>query len=96
MNLFGNRGCLDCHNYGEEGGAMAPQLKGWGSTDWLIGMIRNPNDSTFYGHLGDKQVMPAFGKVEGNPQAKNLKPEVIRQIALWLRGEWYEKELDAR
>jgi hypothetical protein len=62
MNLFGAKGCLDCHNYGEVGGGMAPQLKGWGSTDWLTRMISNPNDASFYGHLGKNQTMPAFGK----------------------------------
>jgi mono/diheme cytochrome c family protein len=88
MQLFGNKGCLECHNYGEEGGGLAPQLKGWGSTDWLTRMIANPNDPSFYGHLGKNQTMPAFGMVEGNEQAKNLDPAVIREIARWLRGEW--------
>jgi ubiquinol-cytochrome c reductase cytochrome b subunit len=92
--LFANYRCTECHLYYGQGDASegtAPKLDGWHSERWLMGMIGNPSDEAYYGHLGKDQEMPAFGKVKNDPHAKNLDPAVIREIARWLRGEWYER-----
>jgi ubiquinol-cytochrome c reductase cytochrome b subunit len=95
LEIFGTHGCTECHKYHtEEGSGQAPALDGWGSTDWLMGMIANPAGQGFYGHLEDKQEMPAFQpllekRLKDQPATKELPPkEVIREIARWLRGEW--------
>lgn len=77
-------GCMDCHKFhdsGEELGS-APDLTGYGSREWLIDFIHNPEHPRFYGSRNDR--MPAFG-VE-----KQLTTQEIGLITDWLRGEWYE------
>lgn len=77
--------CTDCHKFGEEGDlGMAPDLTGWGSEDWLIGMIRNPEHERFYEVSNDR--MPAFGQHED--ESKNqLSDAEIRLLARWLRQD---------
>jgi ubiquinol-cytochrome c reductase cytochrome b subunit len=58
----------------------APVLTGYGSRQWLVGMIGNPADKRFYPDTNDG--MPAF--------SEQLSRESIETIADWLRGEWYE------
>jgi ubiquinol-cytochrome c reductase cytochrome b subunit len=96
LDIFGTHGCTECHKYHtQEGGGLAPTLDGWGSTEWLMGMIGDPGSEQFYGHLGEDQQMPAFEsllekRLKENPATKDVAPkEVIREIARWLRGEWY-------
>ena len=74
--------CTDCHqfrNTDEE--ATAPDLTGYGSRDWLVGIISNPKHDRFYRKNHDR--MPAFAE-DGILDAKQ-----IGLIADWLRGEWY-------
>jgi ubiquinol-cytochrome c reductase cytochrome b subunit len=76
-------GCVDCHQFREEDeDATAPDLTGYGSREWLIGMISDPAHERFYGRRNDK--MPRFG------EEKLLNAETIGLIADWLRGDWYE------
>jgi ubiquinol-cytochrome c reductase cytochrome b subunit len=84
-------GCAQCHKFHDAGETgAAPDLTGWGSRPWLIGMISDPNAEGYYAHLGDNQRMPAFaqGAAEG---PSGLPPEVIDYIATWVRGEWYHE-----
>lgn len=77
-------GCMDCHKFhdsGEELG-LAPDLTGYGSREWLVAFIANPEHERFFGERNDR--MPAFG------EEKQLTPLEIGLIADWLRGEWYE------
>jgi ubiquinol-cytochrome c reductase cytochrome b subunit len=78
-------GCAQCHKFHDVGSLGAgPDLTGYGSREWIAGMIANPGDERFYGHVdAEYQKMPAF---EGR-----LSKEVIDQIAAWLRGEWVDK-----
>jgi len=80
--------CTDCHRFGKQGRlGTAPDLTGYGSREWLIGIIRNPADRRFYGKKNDR--MQAYG--ETNDQAKNLLTDrEIELLADWLRGDWYE------
>ena len=73
--------CGSCHRFGGEGVDLgsAPDLTGWGSREWLAGIIANPAHERFYGADNDR--MPAFEKL--------LSPEQIGLLADWLRGAWY-------
>jgi ubiquinol-cytochrome c reductase cytochrome b subunit len=80
--------CGSCHRFGkndtEPGGA--PDLTGWGSREWLVGIIADPTHERFYGDSNDR--MPSFGKAEEGA-APMLTRRQIEMIADWLRGDWY-------
>lgn len=76
-------GCAECHNlHSKDADATAPDLTGWASREWLIGMISNPKSTRYYGDENDR--MPAF------LDEKILDAQSIGMIADWLRGDWYE------
>ena len=81
-SLVGEIGCTDCHQYREpDEDATAPDLTGYGSREWLIGIINDPAHARFYGSKNDR--MPSFGRDE------KLRSADIGMIADWLRGDWY-------
>lgn len=88
--LIGEDGlsCTDCHEYRGEGpgfksGARrGPTLTGYGSRDWLIGIIRNPEHDSFYKGKNDR--MPAYGEKD------RLTAQQIQLLADWIRGDWFE------
>lgn len=76
--------CTRCHvfrGYTEEDDDPAPDLTGWGSRDWIVGMLHDPGAPSYYG--SDNDDMPAFGVEE------ILTPAQMRLLADWLRGDWY-------
>jgi len=86
--LASSEHCGSCHTFRDNGTAAgsAPDLTGWGSREWLVGIITDPTHERFYGDTNDR--MPSFGKAEQG----SLPILPARQIALiadWLRGEWY-------
>jgi ubiquinol-cytochrome c reductase cytochrome b subunit len=82
-------GCADCHQFRKpDPDANTVDLTGWGSREWLIGVIADPAHERFYGKKNDR--MPRF-EADGA-----LKREEIELIADWLRGEWYRPETAAR
>ena len=75
--------CTECHRFQNKGeDPTGPDLTGYGSRDWLVGIITSPKHERFYGKRNDR--MPAFG-ADGL-----LDAQAIGLIADWLRGEWYE------
>jgi ubiquinol-cytochrome c reductase cytochrome b subunit len=75
--------CTECHQFRKaDEDASAPDLTGYGSRDWLMGIINNPKHHRYYGNRNDR--MPGFG------QEKILSPHAIGLLADWLRSEWYE------
>ena len=71
-------GCTDCHAFRQrDEDATAPDLTGWGSREWLVGIITDPSHERFYGRRNDR--MPKFG-VDGV-----LSPAAVGQLADWLR-----------
>ncbi len=87
--------CGSCHPYGEnetERG-YAPDLNGWGSTEWLVGIITDPTHQRFYPDTNDR--MPRFGVAsEGGLPA--LTSEQIELISRWLRGSWYRPAVNKK
>jgi ubiquinol-cytochrome c reductase cytochrome b subunit len=73
--------CGGCHRFGGNGTDLgtAPDLTGWGSREWLVGIIADPTHERFYGDSNDR--MPAF--------EKTMSREQIGILADWLRGQWY-------
>ncbi len=85
--LIGSAGvsCTDCHQFHvADADAVAPDLTGYGSREWLVAFITDPSHARFYGKDNDR--MPAFGKDQ------RLSTQEIGLVADWLRGEWYEPE----
>lgn len=81
-------GCADCHKFHDKGQlGTAPNLTGYGSRAWLIGIIANPAHKEFYGENNDR--MPAYCENPGVP-GNILKISEVEILADWLRGEWYE------
>lgn len=81
-HLLDDLGCADCHEFHfEDEDATAPNLTGYGSEEWLIEMIRNPEHEKFYGEKNDR--MPSFG-AEGI-----LSDRQIHLLAAWLRNDWF-------
>ena len=74
--------CTECHQFRKpDEDATAPDLTGYGSREWLTGIITSPKHERFYGKRNDR--MPAFG------DDKMLDAQAIGLIADWLRGDWY-------
>ena len=75
--------CTECHQFRKKDeDATGPDLTGWGSREWLVGILANPKHERFYGKKNDR--MPAFA------DDQILDANAIGLIADWLRGEWYE------
>ena len=76
--------CTSCHvfrGFTTEDDDPAPDLTGWGSTEWIVGMLRDPAHPSYYGDDNDE--MPAFGREE------ILTEEQMYLLANWLREDWY-------
>ena len=72
--------CSECHQFHKKDeDATAPELTGWGSSEWLVAVIKNPKHPRFYGSRNDR--MPAFGE-EGI-----LDDRQVAMLVKWLRGE---------
>jgi ubiquinol-cytochrome c reductase cytochrome b subunit len=81
--------CADCHQFRtKDEDATGPDLTGYGSREWLIGLITNPGHIRYYGKRNDR--MPAFG------DEMVLDAQAIGLVADWLRGDWYETPFPAR
>ena len=74
--------CVRCHAFREVlESDDAPVLTGWGSRDWILGMMHDPTQPEYYGENNDG--MPSFG-VEGS-----LTRAQMELLADWLRRDWY-------
>jgi ubiquinol-cytochrome c reductase cytochrome b subunit len=88
--LAGDLACTDCHRFHDAGElGSAPDLTGYGSREWLIGMIGNPQHERFYADDRNDR-MPAFAADAHQPRANLLSQRDIELLVDWLRGDWYE------
>ena len=79
--------CIDCHDIDSEEEGYAPDLTGYGSDEWTVAFIKNPEDERFYGEENDR--MPCYGR-----DAK-LTDEEIQILSDWIRSKPAEqKSLD--
>ena len=81
--------CARCHRFRDAGKiGDAPDLTGYGSREWLLGVLADPTHSSFYGPRNDR--MPAYVPAPGTPEENRLLPDQLALAADWLRGRWYE------
>ncbi len=73
------RACIECHDIDSEDEGSAPDLTGYGSREWLVAFIENPEEKRFYGKKNDR--MPCYGR-DGK-----LKDEEIEILADWIRSQ---------
>jgi len=77
----GGLDCTGCHVFhGVNEEQRGPELTGWGSRAWIVGMLTDPNHPRYYGEENDG--MPAFG-TDGI-----LTEDEMRLLADWLRRDW--------
>ena len=83
--------CSGCHTFHDNGidYGTAPDITGWGSKEWLVGIITDPAHERFYGDTNDR--MPSFGRGEEGGTTI-LSREEIELVADWLRGDWYRPQ----
>ena len=80
--------CTDCHKFHDKGAlGDAPLLTGYGSPEWIEGLISNPAATSFYGKLNDR--MPAYAPSADKPSQNTLTARQIKLLGDWLRGQWY-------
>lgn len=82
--------CGDCHAFHgkrREAG-KGPKLTGYGSREWLIGIVGNPAHKQFYGEENDR--MPVYAAADAKKRL--LSQQELELLVDWLRGEWYEPE----
>jgi ubiquinol-cytochrome c reductase cytochrome b subunit len=84
-------GCTDCHKFHDKGKlGDAPELTGYGSSQWTADMIGNPKSKRFFGKKNDRMLSYA----ESNDPAKNiLSEQSIRFLSDWLRGQSFEPDV---
>ncbi len=88
--LSGRLACTDCHRFHDKGElGSAPDLTGYGSRDWLLGMIGNPKHERYYAEDRNDR-MPTFAEDTQHPERNILSPRELKLIVDWLRGDWYE------
>jgi ubiquinol-cytochrome c reductase cytochrome b subunit len=88
-SLVDDFSCTDCHRFRDKGpNGKAPDLTGYGSRDWLAGIISNPAHARFYGKTNDR--MPAYAE-SADPAKNLLTPRQLEMLVEWLRAEWYER-----
>ena len=80
-------GCASCHVF-EDVGTDSPELTGWGSREWMIAFINDPEHPRFFGRDNDR--MPSFGK------EKSLSDREIEMVVDWLRNDWRAPKAPAR
>ena len=77
--------CTDCHKFRGKGKlGNGPELTGYGSRSWLVGIISDPAHQRFYGSKNDR--MPAYAGT-GDPAKNLLSDEELGILADWLRGQ---------
>lgn len=95
-SLFEDFTCNLCHHaYAQSGkpAIQAPDLRGYMSRDWMIGIIADPTSSRFYGpdvaNTKGNDRMPSFHL---GPHDATLSLREIETLVDWLRGKWYRIE----
>ena len=83
-HLIDDIACIDCHAFQEpDPDVDGPDLTGYGSRQWIIDFVKNPEHEKFYPENNDR--MPAFGERE------ILSDDEIGLIAYWIRGDYLIK-----
>lgn len=80
-----------CHKFGASGQlGLAPDLTGYGSYEWMLGMVSDPAHERFYRLENDR--MPSFAKDLEHPAQNNVSVRELSLIVDWLRGDYYRAD----
>ena len=83
--LVDDYGCTDCHRFHGEGERNGPELTGYGSPEWIAGIIGNPRHKRFYGDGNDR--MPSYLEFPDRPRKNLLTAGQVDLLSRWLRGD---------
>ncbi len=76
-----------CHRFGDAGQlGLAPDLTGYGSWEWMMGMVSDPSHRRYYGRENDR--MQSYGLSLDKPQENQLSAGQISMIVDWLRDDY--------
>jgi mono/diheme cytochrome c family protein len=78
--------CRRCHEIGAKGGGLltGPSLNGYGTREWLIGIIRNSHDLRFY---GESSKMPKFERAQLDERQMDALVDFLLEPRPRRRGE---------
>lgn len=83
--------CTGCHRFGDAGElGVAPDLTGYGSYEWMMGLVSDPTHARFYRRENDR--MPSFAKDLDNPASHSVSVRELSLIVDWIRGQYYQPE----
>jgi ubiquinol-cytochrome c reductase cytochrome b/c1 subunit len=78
----------ECHRFGDSGQlGLAPDLTGYGSYEWMMGLVSDPTHERFYRRENDR--MPSFAANLDQPAKNAVSLRELSLIVDWLRGEYY-------
>lgn len=81
--------CTGCHRFGDAGElGIAPDLTGYGSYEWMMGLLSDPTHARFYRKENDR--MPSFAQNLENPASHSVSVRELSLIVDWIRGQYYE------
>ncbi|MCH7728740.1 MAG: cytochrome b N-terminal domain-containing protein [Planctomycetes bacterium] len=80
-----------CHRFGDAGQlGLGPDLTGYGSYEWMMGLISDPTHKRFYRRENDR--MPSFAKDLNDPASHTISVRELSLIVDWLRGDYYSEQ----
>jgi len=81
--------CTRCHRFHDHGSlGHAPDLTGYGSREWAMGIVIDPTHHWFYGQRNDR--MPTYLELPEEPEKNRMAAGDVALVVDWLRGDWYE------
>jgi ubiquinol-cytochrome c reductase cytochrome b subunit len=81
--------CVSCHKFGDKGElGLAPDLTGYGSYEWMMGLVSDPAHERFYRTENDR--MPSFAKDLAHPEKNNVSTRELSLIVDWLRKQYFD------
>lgn len=85
------RECNRCHSYRGQGPVgQAVDLTGYGSREWLLGIVGSPNHVCFYGLRNDR--MPSYAEDPRSPEKNRLPLTQLGIVADFVRLDWPEAQ----
>lgn len=83
--------CTGCHRFGDAGElGIAPDLTGYGSYEWMMGLVSDPTHARFYRRENDR--MPSFAQDLENPASHSVSVRELSLIVDWIRGQYYDPD----
>ena len=80
-----------CHRFGNSGQlGLAPDLTGYGSYEWMLGLVSNPAHERFYGRENDR--MPSFAADLERTERNSVSIRELSLVVDWLRGEYFRSD----